>query len=68
MKFCLKTFATCSLLYISYLNAHFSNYFVQILIIRSKFQGGKDGPGEAKKIAGGATAPLLPYFPRLWPY
>jgi len=28
---------------------HFSNYFVQILVIRSKCQGDKDGPGEERK-------------------
>jgi len=41
---------------------HFSNYFVQILVIRSKCQaggGGKDGRGRGQLEAS-------PYFPRLW--
>jgi len=40
---------------------HFSKYFVQILVIRSKCQGGKDGPegGGGEKILG-ESCPLLP--------
>jgi len=58
MKFCLKTFEKPSKLvhYCTslYLNARFSNYFVQILIIRSKCQGDKDGPGGRKTFQGGS--------------
>jgi len=32
---------------------HFSNYFVQILVIRSKVQGGTDGPEGSEKFQGG---------------
>jgi len=41
---------------------HFSNYFVQILVIRSKCQaqGGTDGSEVGKKISGGQLSPLLP--------
>jgi len=42
---------------------HFSNYFVQILVIRSKCRG-TDGPGGAKKFRGGSCSPG-PYFSRL---
>jgi len=65
MKFCVKTFETCSLLYTSlYLNARFSSYFVQLLIVRSKCQGGKDGPGRAKKNSkGGQLPPPAPILP-----
>jgi len=32
---------------------HFSNYFVQILVIRFKVQGGTNGSGGRRKIPGG---------------
>jgi len=52
IKFCLKTYEICS-----------SNYFVQILVVRSKCQGeeGKDGLwGGGEKNSREAAAPLLP--------
>jgi len=39
---------------------HFSNYFVQILVIRCNFQGGKDGPGGEKNSSGAAAILLAP--------
>jgi len=39
---------------------HFSNYFVQIIVIRSRLPGGKDGPGGGrKKFQGGSCPPCL---------
>jgi len=41
---------------------HFSNYFAQIVVIKSKCWGGggKNGLRWTKKISGGAAAPLPP--------
>jgi len=39
---------------------HYSNCFVQILVIRSKYQGGKDGPGGAGEKNFRRAAALLP--------
>jgi len=46
LKFCPKTFETCSLLYVYvYIDVTFSNYFVLVLAIRAKYQEGTNGPG-----------------------
>jgi len=39
---------------------HFSNYFVQILVIRSKCQGEQRWSRKDEKDSRGAAAPLLP--------
>jgi len=67
MKFRLKTFKICSLMYVSVLKQHFNNYFVQELVIRPKGQWG----GGAKMVQGGRkkfqgcscfSFPLAPTF------
>jgi len=66
MKFCLKTFETCLLLYVSVLECSIlAISLFKYEELHPSARRGKDGPGEERKKPGGQ---LLPYFPRLWKY
>jgi len=67
MKFCLKTFETCYYCTSLYLNTRFSNYFVQILIIRFKCQWGQKWfRGGKKNSKGRGSCPPCPHTSRVY--
>jgi len=65
LKFCLKTFQTCSLLYLSILKCSIlAMCFVQILVIRSKYQEWRTQMVQGAKIFQGRH--VTSYIPRLF--